>query len=115
MLGSDETDGMIEEDSDEGAVRSAAGRLLEKTQRLIPAFPGRALLDRCWSRIGVRAVPSDGDTIAGPLSSAEGLHIVCTHSGVTLGPAIARWTADSVETGEAPAAIAEFGLDRFQM
>ena len=50
-----------------------------------------------------------------PYPSAEGLHIVCTHSGVTLGPEIARLIADSVQHGCVPREIAQFGLERFQM
>jgi glycine/D-amino acid oxidase-like deaminating enzyme len=115
VIGADETDGLVEEDSDLETQRKAAHRLLEKTQAMLPDFEGPSVLDRCSLRIGIRAVPADGDSIAGPLPSSEGLFVVCTHSGVTMGPAIGNLTADAVITGQLPKQFAPFGLERFQM
>lgn len=115
VIGADETDGMVEEDSDIETQRKAAHRLLEKTQAMLPDFEGPSMLDRCTLRIGIRAVPSDGDSIAGPLPSSEGLFVVCTHSGITMGPAIGNLTADAVITGQTPREFVPFGLERFQM
>jgi len=114
LLGSDETDGLIDEDSGVDAIRSAATRLLEMTQQMLTSFSGAALLDECSFRIGIRAVPADGDSIVGPLPSAEGLFVVCTHSGVTMGPAIGNLTAQALLSGQVPEPIVPFGLERFQ-
>jgi len=87
---------------------------LEMTQQMLTSFSGAALLDECSFRIGIRAVPADGDSIVGPLPSAEGLFVVCTHSGVTMGPAIGNLTAQALLSGQVPEPIVPFGLERFQ-
>lgn len=114
LLGADDTDGQVTEDESREGVRKAALALLERTQRLIPGFEGAALLDRCSFGIGVRAVPADGKSIAGPMPAAEGLHIVLTHSGVTLALALGELVADSIETGTVAPQLGPFGLERFQ-
>jgi glycine/D-amino acid oxidase-like deaminating enzyme len=114
LLGADDTDGQVTEDDSREGIRKAALALLERTQRLIPGFEGVALLDRCQFDIGVRAVPADGRSIAGPMPSAEGLHIVLTHSGVTLALALGELIADSIETGTIAPQLGPFGLERFQ-
>jgi glycine/D-amino acid oxidase-like deaminating enzyme len=114
LLGADDTDGQVTEDGSQEGIRKAALVLVERTQRLIPSFEGAALLDRCRFGIGVRAVPIDGKSIAGPMLSAEGLHIVLTHSGVTLALALGELVADSIETGTVARQLDPFGLERFQ-
>jgi len=43
-------------------------------------------------RVGQRAIPADGLTVAGPLPSLPWLYVVATHSGVTLAPcSAASW------------------------
>ncbi len=114
LLGADDTDGMVAEADDAATVEEATRRLLRRAGALIPAFEGEALLARSRARIGVRPVPADGQTIVGPVPGAEGLRVVATHSGITLGPLLGRLVAEAVDTGETPAMLAPFGLDRFQ-
>jgi glycine/D-amino acid oxidase-like deaminating enzyme len=114
LLGADDTDGQVTEDGSEEGIRKAARALLERTQRIIPSFAGAALLDRCRFGIGVRAMPADGKSIAGPIPAAEGLHIALTHSGITLAPALGELIADCIETGTLAPQLEPFGLERFQ-
>ena len=113
LLGSDETDGMVERDSPPGPVRKAAAALLERAAYLIPGFEGAALLDECELGIGVRAVPADEKSIAGPMPDSQGLYITLTHSGVTLSLVLARLLADTIEQGSVPEELAAFGINRF--
>lgn len=65
-------------------------------------------------RVGVRAVPADGKSIVGPMPGARGLHIVVTHSGITLAPVLGELVAESIDTGTVPLPLAPFALERFQ-
>jgi glycine/D-amino acid oxidase-like deaminating enzyme len=114
LIGADDTDGRISEDDSETSVKRAAFDLLERTRHIIPEFAGGALLARCRLGIGVRPVPTDGMSIAGPVPSATGLHLAVTHSGVTLAPALAILIADTIESGRPAPRLSPFGLGRFQ-
>ena len=113
-IGANDTDGRVAEDDSERSVRAAAIELLERTRALIPAFAGPACVDACQLDIGVRPVPEDGRTLAGRLPGTEGLHVIATHSGITLSPALGRLMAESIVTGEAPEMLGPFSLERFQ-
>jgi glycine/D-amino acid oxidase-like deaminating enzyme len=52
-------------------------------------------------RVGQRAIPADGLTIAGPLPSVPWLYVVATHSGVTLAPLLGNLVAEEI-SGAAP-------------
>ncbi len=114
LIAADDADGRILEDGSEESVRRAAFDTLERVRGIIPAFEGGRCLDDCSLGIGVRPVPTDGMTIAGPMPSATGLHLAVTHSGVTLAPALGALIADSIETGSPAPRLAPFGLGRFQ-
>ena len=114
LIAADDADGRILEDGSEESVKRAAFDILERVRGIIPAFEGGRCLDDCSLGIGVRPVPTDGMTIAGPMPSATGLHLAVTHSGVTLAPALGALIADSIETGSPAPRLAPFGLGRFQ-
>ena len=114
LIGADDTDGRISEDDSEDSLKRAAFDLLERARAIIPAFEGGDLLARCRLGVGVRPMPADGMSIAGPVPSATGLHLAVTHSGVTLAPALATLVADTIETGNLAPRLAPFGLGRFQ-
>lgn len=50
-------------------------------------------------RVGQRAIPADGLTVAGPLGGSGRVHAIATHSGITLGPLLGRLVAREVITG----------------
>lgn len=114
LLGADDTDGSATTPEDRAGLRAAATTLLERAAELIPKFPGAPLLDQCEIKIGVRPMPLDGHSIAGPLPGADGLFLGLTHSGVTIAPALGRLMADTIETGRAPPTLSPFGFERFQ-
>ena len=114
LLGADDTDGAASSPEDEAGIRTAATILLERAHALMPEFPGTTLLDACELKIGVRPMPADGHTIAGPMPGSPGLFVACTHSGVTLSPALGALLAEELETGQRPAQLERFGFDRFQ-
>ncbi|GIT82053.1 hypothetical protein LLS1_37220 [Leifsonia sp. LS1] len=62
--------------------------------------------------VGQRAMPSDGRTIAGPLTSAPWLYVVATHSGITLAPFLGESVADEV-LGKEREELDPFRPDRF--
>lgn len=113
LVGADDTDGLVSENNTEDGIGDAARLLLNRVATLIPDFGGAALLEQCQLDVGVRAVPVDGRSIAGPALSAEGLYIVVTHSGITLAPVLAELVADCIETGKIPEQLNPFSLDRF--
>ena len=113
LLGSDDTDGWIVEDESPQMMQRAARELLERTRGLIPGFDGAALLERCRLGVGVRAVPADGQSIAGPMPGAQGLYVVVTHSGVTLSLEIGELMAETIDSGQVASALEGFQLDRF--
>ncbi|MFL6126810.1 NAD(P)/FAD-dependent oxidoreductase [Actinophytocola sp.] len=61
-------------------------------------------------RIGQRAIPGDGHTVAG--FTDPGFYVVATHSGVTLAPLLGDLVADELFGVESPM-LADFRPDRF--
>ena len=90
------------------------------------ALPPQALLDQAasWlpalkgakaeaSRIGTRPMPVDGLPMLGFLPGIEGLYIVVSHSGITLGPLWGRVAAAEVYEGKKDPRLEPFRPDRF--
>jgi glycine/D-amino acid oxidase-like deaminating enzyme len=111
-IGSDDVDGMIWEDRSEAAMRRGGAALLERAAQVIPDLADRVSLDACTLQVGVRPYPEGGLPIIGPLPGADGLIIVATHSGITLGLAIAAHMVGLVHGDSAPE-LAGFGFSRF--
>ncbi len=64
-------------------------------------------------RICVRPMPSDGQTIAGPLPGAAGMYVAVTHSGVTLAAHLAELITAELTSGEPAPALAPYRPERF--
>jgi glycine/D-amino acid oxidase-like deaminating enzyme len=79
--------------------------LLAGVTRYLPALAGARIVE---SRVGVRPMPADGFTLAGPVAERPGLYLAVTHSGVTLGPLLGELAAGELATGEAPPLLADF-------
>jgi glycine/D-amino acid oxidase-like deaminating enzyme len=62
--------------------------------------------------VGYRPTPKDGVSACGRLPNVEGLYICCTHSGVTLAPALAALGTQNIMTGELPGLLKPFAIDR---
>jgi len=61
----------------------------------------------------VRPLPGDERPIVGPLPGLTGVYVAVTHSGVTLGPLLARLLAEEIATGKMPPLLAPYRPDRF--
>lgn len=62
-------------------------------------------------RVGQRAMPADGLTVAG--SVGESVYVVATHSGITLGPLLGRLVSSEVLGGDESALLGGFRPERF--
>jgi glycine/D-amino acid oxidase-like deaminating enzyme len=62
--------------------------------------------------IGYRPTPRDGVSAIGRIPGLAGLYVCCSHSGVTLAPALGALGAADILGGETPALIAPFKPDR---
>ena len=105
-------------DTDEAVAAGAAAAsgiapLLRRAARLLPGLDVDALAPRARAFIGVRPMPEDGLTIAGPLPGVAGMHVIVTHSGVTLGPHLGRLVAAEIANGEVAGVLAPFRPGRF--
>jgi glycine/D-amino acid oxidase-like deaminating enzyme len=69
-----------------------------------------ARIDRV--NLGLRSLPADGHTVAGPDTSGY-IYILATHSGVTLGPLLGRLAAREILGGEPAPELAAFRPARF--
>ncbi|MFF0464975.1 NAD(P)/FAD-dependent oxidoreductase [Streptomyces mexicanus] len=59
-------------------------------------------------RVGQRALPADGLTVAGFLGDSTRVYTLATHSGITLGPLLGRLAARELLTGEPDDRLADF-------
>jgi glycine/D-amino acid oxidase-like deaminating enzyme len=110
LLGATDVDGLITEGSSPEEAWRTAGRLLERAARVFPAAKDVRLVD---ARIGVRPMPADGQTIAGPIPGLANAWVLATHSGVTLGPLLGRLIAGEIVGGTPSAVLAPFRPARF--
>ncbi len=51
--------------------------------------------------------------MVGRVDGIAGLYVAVMHSGITLAPAIGRFVADEIMTGQRDALIEPYGPDRF--
>ena len=113
-LGADDTDGAVAEDQSPENLRTQAIKLLKNAKKMIPGFVGEDCIDECRLGVGVRPYPEDGMSLVGELPGSKGLHVVATHSGVSLAPILGTLMADSIIDGEMPERLKPFSLERFQ-
>jgi glycine/D-amino acid oxidase-like deaminating enzyme len=110
LLGAADVDGLVTDRSTPAAVASSARLLLERAQRVFPPARGVRLVD---SRVGVRPMPADGQTIAGRIPGLSNAWVLATHSGVTLGPLLGRLIAAEIVGGTPSLALGPFRPERF--
>ena len=86
-----------------------AHRVYERAVSVLPHLAGTPIET---ALVGVRAIPGDGYPVVGPVPGMEGLYVVCTHSGVTMGPLLGRIVAREITTGAVDSRIATFRPER---
>jgi glycine/D-amino acid oxidase-like deaminating enzyme len=83
-------------------------------QRLGEILTGGELAGIESVRVGQRALPADGLTVAGRLPGHDGrCYVVATHSGITLGPLLGRLAATEIAEERESPLLAGFRPDRF--
>ncbi|HTH99513.1 MAG TPA: FAD-binding oxidoreductase [Acidisoma sp.] len=110
LLASDAGDRTVATDPAPEAAAAATRRLMEEATRLNPLFAGARLEH---AGIGIRALPSDLNTICGWAEGLPGLYIAVTHSGVTLSPLLGRLVTREVLRGETVSILQHFRPNRF--
>ncbi len=86
-----------------------AHRVYERAVSVLPTLAGTPIQA---ALVGVRAIPGDGYPVVGPVPGLEGLYIVCTHSGVTMGPLLGRIVAREIMGGSVDPRITTFRPER---
>jgi glycine/D-amino acid oxidase-like deaminating enzyme len=109
-IGADDVDALASEETDAEAARGLVGPLLERARAAVPGADGAALTR---VHVGIRPVPGDGHTVAGPVPGLSNVWTLVTHSGVTLGPLLGRLIAAEMGGGAMDARLASFRPDRF--
>lgn len=90
-------------------IPAVAETVREHATIVIPRLAGVPLIA---ALIGVRPIPGDGYPTIGPVPGVDGLYLVATHSGVTMGPLLGRLVAREVLTGEMDGRLAPFRPER---
>ncbi|MGH3652486.1 NAD(P)/FAD-dependent oxidoreductase [Glutamicibacter sp.] len=63
---------------------------------------------------GLKPIPHDGEPVVGPVPSIQGLHVLFTHSGATLGLILGELLAEEITTGQSSPVLRSFRLARFK-
>lgn len=103
--------GRLDESQPDAAIADTGHELLARVRAMLDMG---AALAPAFHAVAHRPVPQDGFPAIGRVSGRSGLYVAVTHSGVTLAPAIGRFTADEVLTGHRAPLLTPYGLDRFR-
>jgi len=98
-------DDMVSPDTPETPIPSFMDGLLERVATVLPGI-AHARIDSI--RITTRPIPGDGKPVIGPIDHLEGLYIMVTHSGVTMGPLLGHIAAREITTGQADPRLEHF-------
>ena len=94
----------------ESELRRWAGELLSRARRTIRGLDHAQVVA---TKVCVRPLPPDGQSIVGRLPGPSGLYVAVTHSAVTLAAHLSRLIAEDLTTGTAPAPLADYTPARF--
>jgi glycine/D-amino acid oxidase-like deaminating enzyme len=108
-LQSTEFDDRITVDTPTVPLPEICAEILRRAVAVLPALAGTPIEA---ALIAGRPIPRDGFTVIGPAPGADGLYLICTHSGVTMGPFLGRLAARELMTGEADPRLATFRPER---
>lgn len=109
-IGADDIDELTSEITRPDPPPDFAQPLLERARAVYP--PARdATIVRV--HIGVRPVPEDGVTVAGPVPGYANAWTTVTHSAITMGPLLGRLVAEEMTGGAMDPRLANFRPERF--
>jgi glycine/D-amino acid oxidase-like deaminating enzyme len=110
-IGADDIDDLVTEGTPVDSPPAVAQELLERARRVVPAARDAEIVR---AHLGVRPVPEDGHTVAGPLPGLGSAWVIVTHSGITLGPLLGRLIAAEIAGVAMDARLAPFRPERFE-
>lgn len=110
MLHWNPTDATLALDSTVSPDMPQALDLVARARRL---FPGMGDVKPEAVRLGIRPIPGDGLTAAGPVPRVRNYYVAVTHSGVTMSPFLGLCVADEVVNGKVRPELADFRPARF--
>ena len=73
-----------------------AAEILKRAREVLPDLAGASVDSYV---VGVRSIPEGGFPVVGPVPGMEGLYVIATHSGVTMGPLLGRLAAREILAG----------------
>jgi glycine/D-amino acid oxidase-like deaminating enzyme len=91
-------------------LRRWAEVLLRRARRTVRGLDDARVVE---TKVCVRPLPADGQSIVGRLPGAEHLYVAVTHSGVTLAAHLSRLITEDLTTGTPPADLAPYPPARF--
>jgi glycine/D-amino acid oxidase-like deaminating enzyme len=97
MMASYGHDPLVSRDTTEETLRQYSGEILERATGILPALEGAGVET---IRLGIRSLPQGGYPVVGPVPGLEGMYVIATHSGVTMGPLLGRLAAREILTGD---------------
>jgi glycine/D-amino acid oxidase-like deaminating enzyme len=109
MMRAGEFDRTVRADAPVVPLPQVCDQIIDRAIRVLPGLAGVGLEA---ARIGVRPIPGDGYPLVGPVPGAGGLYVVCTHSGVTLGPLLGRLLAEEMVSGVVDPRLSPFRAER---
>jgi glycine/D-amino acid oxidase-like deaminating enzyme len=110
LLGADDLDGAVVADASPARRAGIAAEMLARAGRV---FPAARKVEVSAIRVGVRPMPSDRHTIAGPIPGLGNAWMIATHSGITLGPLLGRLVAEEIVHATPSTLLAPFRPTRF--
>lgn len=108
-LQSVEFDDRITVDTPTVPLPEMCAEVVRRAVGVLPALGGTPIQT---ALIAGRPIPGDGFTVIGPAPGVDGLYLICTHSGVTMGPFLGRVAAREITAGDIDPRIATFRPER---
>ncbi|MEV6716647.1 FAD-dependent oxidoreductase [Lentzea sp. NPDC051208] len=95
--------------TDGGDTGAVAQQVLSRLPAVLPSAAD-AEVEHVFA--GVRPMPRDGMSVVGPVPGQDGVYVIATHSGLTLGPVLGEIAAREA-LGEPDPLVEQFRLTRF--
>jgi glycine/D-amino acid oxidase-like deaminating enzyme len=109
LLHSDDLDGHVTLSTQLSPPPRAAEALLERANKVVRNMEHAHVES---ATLGIRPIPADGLPVVGWTPGVAGLYVIVTHSGVTLGPALAEMASREIN-GISEVMLTPFRFERF--
>jgi len=105
LMASAEHDLRLLADGSAPAVAGYAEEVLERARAVLPDLAGASVESYV---VGVRSIPEGGYPVVGPVPGLEGVYVIASHSGVTMGPLLGRLAAREILHGVVDARLSRY-------